>query len=119
MSELKPEKEVKKQTKPSWIKIKPAELQKIVVDLSKEGNTPAKIGLILRDKHGIPKTKLLGKKITQLLKEAGEEVKPESKFVEERIEKIKSHLTKNKHDYSASRALTKQLWKIHKLKKIA
>lgn len=56
--------------KPDWVKMKPAELEKIVVDLYKEGVSSAKIGLILRDKYGVPKAKLLGKRITKILKDA-------------------------------------------------
>ena len=50
-----------------WLKIKPSEVENIVIDLYKKGNTPAKIGLILRDQHGIPKAKLIGKKISKII----------------------------------------------------
>ena len=100
-----------------WVKTKPAELEKIVIELAKKGETPAKIGLILRDKYGIPKAKLLGKKITQILKKAKIEYQEDKKIVEGKIEKIKTHLKSNKHDYSAQRSLTKKLWNLHHLSK--
>ena len=105
--------------KPDWIKIKPKELEKIVLDLHKEGETPEKIGLILRDKHGIPKAKLLGKKVTQILKEAKIETKNEKEKVDNRINMLRAHISKNKHDYPAQRSLTKELWALHHLEKAA
>lgn len=103
----------------SWIKIKPTELNKIVIELAKEGESPAKIGLILRDKHGLPKTKLLGKRIEQILKNEKVDYKNEKKIIENRVDRIKKHLEKNKKDFSATKALTKRLWVLHKLEKKA
>lgn len=97
--------------------MKPEELKKIVVDLSKKGESPAKIGLILRDKHGIPKAKLLGKRITQILKESKIEHKDEEKMTQEKLKQLREHLAKNKHDYPAQRSLTKNLWSLHRLTK--
>lgn len=103
--------------KPEWVKMKPAELEKIIVDLAKQGESPAKIGLILRDKHGIPKAKVLGKRISKILKEAKIEFKSEEKEIDEKLDQLKTHLAKNKHDYPAQRSLTKNLWRSHNLKK--
>jgi small subunit ribosomal protein S15 len=102
--------------KASWVKTKPDELKKIIVDLAKQGKTLSQIGIILRDKHGIPKTKLLGKKISQILKESNIEFITEKQRVDSKISNIKSHLEKNKHDYTAKRSLTKKLWQSYHLK---
>jgi len=107
------EKVVKKSVKPSWVKMKPAELEGIVLDLAKNGESPAKIGLILRDKHGIPKAKLLGKRVVQILKENGIEYEKDKDVVDKKVSTLKLHIGKNRHDYSASRALTKRLWDIY------
>jgi len=101
--------------KSETIKIKPAEIEKKIVELAKEGAQPDKIGLILRDQHGVPKVKLIDKKINQILKEAGIQVKPEKEIVEEKVATLKAHIEKNKHDYPAQRSLTKKLWTIHHL----
>jgi small subunit ribosomal protein S15 len=101
-------------SKTNWIKIKPAELKKLVIDLHKEGNTPSKIGLILRDKHGIPKSKLLGKKITHILDEENITYSTDKIVLENKVKNLESHIKKNKHDYSAKRSLTKTLWAIKK-----
>ena len=52
-----------KKSKVVWTKMKQDEVEKIIVDLGKQGEKPAKIGMILRDKYGVPKTKIYGKKI--------------------------------------------------------
>jgi small subunit ribosomal protein S15 len=107
--------EKKKESKPSWVKIKKEDLEKIIIGLAKEGKSPAAIGLILRDKHGIPKTKLFGMRVCEILDEKGIEYKTERNITDERILKLKSHITNNKHDHPASRALTKKLWVLRKL----
>ena len=104
--------------KPEWIKMKPQEVEKTILDLYKQGNSPEKIGLILRDKHGIPKTKTTtGKRIKEILIEAKIELPIESSIVLKKIEKTSKHITKHKHDYTAKRSLTKKLWIVKKLKK--
>ena len=116
--EIKAEEKAEKSEKPSWVKMKSAELEKIVVELAKEGKSPAQIGLTLRDKYGIPKAKLLGKKVTQILDEKGIEWKRDKYFFEKKVENLKKHIGRNKHDYSASRSLTKTLWGINKIERL-
>ena len=76
--------------KPSWIKMKPKEVEELVVKLAREGNSPAKIGLILRDKHGIPKVKLLGRKVEKILKSTN------VKYITEKVEIEKKITNKTK-----------------------
>lgn len=107
-----------KVAKPDWVTMKSAELEKIVVELAKQGETPAKIGLILRDKHGVPKAKLVGKRITQILSENKIKVKSEEEQVLEKIKKLETHMAKSKMDNSAKRSLSKNLWILNKIKKL-
>jgi small subunit ribosomal protein S15 len=100
------------ETKTNWVKTKPEELSKLVLDLHKEGNSPAKIGLILRDKHGIPKSKLAGKKITQILDENKLTYKTDKDVLNTKITELESHIKQHKHDFSAKRSLSKTLWAI-------
>ena len=95
----------KQKTETSWVKIKPQELEKTVVELSNKGTPPEKIGLILRDQHGVPKAKLLGKKIGQILKENGIDTNSEHDNVAKKIDILKKHFEKNKHDYTSKKAL--------------
>ena len=106
---------VEKKEKPEWVKMKPAEVEKIVLDLHKQGNTPARIGLILRDQHGIPKAKLLGKRITEILVDNKISVNPEKEILEKKMKALQVHIAKNKHDYTSKRSLTKKLWIAKKL----
>ena len=48
--------------KPTWLKQDIKEVEAIIVKLAKQGLAPGRIGLVLRDGYGIPKSKLLGKK---------------------------------------------------------
>ncbi len=102
--------------KPDWLKVKPEEMEILITGLAKEGKRPAQIGLILRDQHGIPKAKLLGKRILNTVKNAGISTKTESQHLKEKIKNLESHIGKNKHDSSAKRSLGKKRWQVAKLK---
>lgn len=105
-----------KPSKPEWVKIKPQELEKIIIELHKNGKTPAQIGTDLRDKHGIPKAKMLGKKISRILIENGLEIPSEKTILEKKMQKTKMHIENHKHDYTAKRSIAKKQWIISKLK---
>jgi len=104
------------ESKSEWMKMKPAEVEKLIVELHKESSSPAKIGLMLRDKHGIPKAKLIGKRITKILKDNKLLPLTEKKMSEDKITSLNTHIAKHKHDYTAKRSLTKSLWAVKKLK---
>ena len=103
--------------KPSWLKFNEKDVEAIVVKLSKQGLTSEKIGLVLRDTYGIPTTKILGKKITQILRENKIEENADLKNLEKKKEQIINHLEKNKQDKRTKRALTIINARISKLKK--
>ena len=112
MSEVKSE---ERQEKPNWIKMKPAELEKLVIDLGKAGKNPAEIGMILRDQHGIPKAKLLGKKIAVILKENKVAYQTEKEAMAASIDNVKKHIAQHKHDYTSKKSLAKKLWHVKRL----
>ncbi len=57
---------------PEWSNTDVAAIEKVIVDLSKEGVSTARIGLVLRDRYGVPDVKLAtGKRIGQIVKEKG------------------------------------------------
>lgn len=107
----------KKNIKTDWIKTKPAELEKLILELHKNGNSLAKLGLILRDKHGVPKAKLIGKRIGRVLSSAGEKVETQLDTLNKEKTTLEKHISKNKHDYNALRSLHKKLWDINKAEK--
>jgi len=106
--------------KPTWIRHRPKEIELLVIKLAKEGNSPSKIGTILRDTYGVPSVKLLtNKKITAIL----EEKKISKKLPEDllalikRVSNLKKHLEENKKDMTALRGLQITESKIKKLVK--
>lgn len=102
--------------KPEWVKMKPSEVEAVIVELAKKGETPEKIGLILRDKHGIPKVKLVGKRIMQIIKAANIKTETQKSRIDSKIKVLEAHIAKNKHDYSAGRSLGKSVWTANRLK---
>ena len=57
---------------PTWVPLRAREVEQKIVELAKEGKQPALIGLILRDSFGVPSVQeLCGKKIVQIMKDAG------------------------------------------------
>ncbi|MEK6843797.1 MAG: hypothetical protein AABX83_00035 [Nanoarchaeota archaeon] len=120
MQEIKIKDQVSEEVKiekESWIKTKPEQLDKIIKELAEQGNSPAKIGLILRDKHGIPKVKLLGRKVEKILKNTNTKYITEKEDIEKKIDILKKHIEKNKHDKGANRSLTKKLWRSYAINK--
>lgn len=102
--------------KVDWIKIKPAELEKIVVDLYEKGESTAKIGLVLRDKYGIPKAKLLGKRVSEILTNAKVALRPGKEIIQKQMDTLKKHIENNKHDQPAKKKLVKEGWAIKRVK---
>jgi small subunit ribosomal protein S15 len=103
---------------PSWCKYQPEEVEALVVKLAKEGNSPSRIGTILRDQYAIPLVKpITGKTITQILKEA-ELAPPIPEDLAEllkKAERLAVHLERNRKDLHNKRALQLVEAKIHKL----
>lgn len=108
-----------KESKTDWVKQKPEEIEKIIVDLARKGMPPEKIGLVLRDQHGIPKARLLGKKIGQILEEHKIKVNSEHVNFTRRVENLKKHFGKHKHDYTAQRRIIQHSSSIRKIENLA
>jgi small subunit ribosomal protein S15 len=103
------------EAKTDWMKMKPSDIETLVVDLAKQGNNPSKIGFILRDQHGIPRAKVLGKKISTILAEKKVTYKTEKELYQAGIARTEKHSVAHKHDYTAKKALAKKLWHVKKL----
>ena len=101
----------KKETK----KLSQAEFEKKVIELASQGLTSEKIGETLRRQGTHPKD--YNKKISKILKEKGKYVNPDLKNVEEKLEKIKAHHSKNKQDKRAMREKNRVFAQVRKLKK--
>ena len=103
---------------PAWCRYTAEEVEALVIRLTKEGHPPSKIGIILRDQHGIPLTKpITGKSISQILKER--ELVPslpeDLETLMRKATRLHVHLDKNKADLTNKRALQIIEAKIYKL----
>jgi len=105
---------------PSWCRYTSEEVEALIVKLSKEGHSPSKIGIILRDQHGIPLAKpITGKSVTYILKER----KMYSSLPEDlenllrKATRLHVHSDKNKADLHNKRSLQIIEARIYKLSK--
>jgi len=103
--------------KPVWLKFSEQDIEAIVLKLVKQGLTSEKIGLELRDSYGIPKAKLIGKKINQILKGHNLDKNAALSNLEKKQNIIKKHLEKHKQDKKSKRALSIVYARISKVKK--
>jgi len=104
-----------------WVKYKPQEIEDIVVKLAKQGFGSAKIGIILRDKYGIPTvdTVIKNGSITEIMKKHKIYPKfPEDMFnlLKKSVE-LRAHLESHKRDYASKRGLAITESKIRRLAK--
>lgn len=105
---------------PSWVSYKPAEVEKLVEKLGKQGNTASKIGIILRDSYGIPSVKVITKKtITTILSEnkLTKEVPEEMVSLLIKAVKLRDHIKDNHNDKTSKRGLNLTESKIKRLGK--
>ena len=108
------------QEKPDWIQFSTDEIENIIVDLKKEGNSNSVIGVKLRDQYGIPGTKaILGKKLGTVLKSAGlEDPVPEDLMnLIKKYKNVTTHVNSNKNDTSNIRGQRLIMAKILRLVK--
>ncbi len=106
--------------KPDWVSLDSEEIEKIIVDMTKEGHSSAKIGLVLRDQYAVPSVKsLTNKSITTIIKE--NDLKPEipediTNLMKKAV-KLNAHLELNKKDLHNKRSLRLTEAKITRLQK--
>lgn len=105
---------------PSWLKITPEEVEALVVKYAKEGYPPSMIGVILRDKHGIPLVKqVTGKTVKKILEENGlkPEIPEDLANLLERARRMRIHLERHRSDRYNRHRLQLVEAKIHRLVK--
>jgi small subunit ribosomal protein S15 len=103
---------------PNWCKYQPEEVEALIVKLAREGNSPSRIGTILRDQHSVPLTKpITGKRVMKILKEnqLAPSLPEDLASLLKKAESLALHLEKNKTDLYNKRALQLIEAKIHKL----
>lgn len=106
--------------KPDWVQMEPAEVEEIVARLAKDGNSAAKIGLILRDAYGVPSVKLMtGKAISEILAENKLQgrLPDDLRDLMKRAVMLEEHIKRNPKDLHNKRGLTLIESKIRRLVK--
>ncbi|MEM2932919.1 MAG: 30S ribosomal protein S15 [Candidatus Pacearchaeota archaeon] len=82
------------------------EVEKLILELYKQGNKPEIIGMILRDTYSVPNVKeICGKKIVKIIREKMPYFPSDLEALQEKIKKLRAHLEKNRHDYKSKRSL--------------
>jgi len=109
-----------RKTPPTWLTIKKEEVEKLVLNLNAQNVPEAQIGLIMRDKYGVPDiSQVTGKKVQRILKDNGVAPKvPEdlTNLIKKAIG-LHKHLDANHKDLHNKRALQLTESKIRRLLK--
>lgn len=103
---------------PNWVSYGEQELVDLLVKLSKEGNSPSKIGIILRDQYGIPDLQLITKKkLSQILRENNIklEIPEDLQNLIKKAISLRKHLEGHKKDISNKHSLLLTESKIRRL----
>jgi small subunit ribosomal protein S15 len=112
---------------PKWVEMKPSEIDEVILKLSKEGNSSAKIGLTLRDQYGVPSVKAVtGKSIVKIIeaKEGRSDYPEDFMNLLRKAVGLRKHLvsntrdTLNKHSLALIESKIKRLEKYYKKKGI-
>ena len=105
---------------PKWLKYSPEEVENLVVELARRGNSPSVIGLILRDQYGVPLVKqVTGRSITEILADNNLSPSlPEDLYnLMRHAEKIRRHMEEHPKDKSSKRGLQlieSKIWRLTK-----
>lgn len=105
---------------PAWCKYNAEEVEALIVKLTREGNNASTVGMILRDKYGIPLTKpITGKTVNELLKasDIAPKIPEDLETLMRKAESVRRHLEKNKADKIGKRSLALIESKIYRLAK--
>jgi len=105
---------------PEWSNTDTTEIEKIVVDLRKDGMSTSQIGLALRDRYAVPDVKLAtGKRINEILRENGleSEIPEDLRNLMQKALGIRKHLAENNKDVHNKRQLQIAESKVRRLVK--
>jgi len=105
---------------PAWSNTDVQAIEKIILELRKEGVSSSKIGLILRDRHGVPDVKLAtGKRIGAILREhkVESELPEDLRDLMKKALGLRKHLGENKKDLHNKRQLQLVESKVRRLVK--
>ena len=107
-------------TVPSWVTSDPASVKSTILKLAKEGMTPSRIGVALRDDYSVPLVKpVMGKSIGDVLAEgkASPKLPQDLQDLIERAQRVQKHLQEHKSDRKNVHSLELVEAKIYRLTK--
>ncbi|KAI9316339.1 40S ribosomal protein S13 [Dichotomocladium elegans] len=107
-----------RRTPPSWLKTSTEEVVDLICKNAKKGLSPAQIGVILRDSHGIPQVKsVTGNKIVRILKANGlaPEIPEDLYHLIKKAVAVRKHLERNRKDKNSKYRLILIESRIHRL----
>jgi small subunit ribosomal protein S15 len=105
---------------PAWSNTDVKAIEKVIVDLKKEGYSSSSIGLVLRDQYGVPDVKLvMGKRIDQIIKENGlqSEIPEDLRNLMMKALGLRKHIGENRNDLHNKRQLQLTESKVRRLVK--
>jgi len=107
-----------RKTVPTWVKLKSKEVEKIVLNLAKQGIWPSKIGLTLRDSYGVPSVKrITGKSVLKIIREnkLAPDIPEDLYSLLKKAVIVRRHLDKNRKDNFSKKGMILTESKIRKL----
>jgi len=105
---------------PKWSNTNKEEIENTIQQLASGGKGSSEIGMILRDRYGVPDVTLVtGKKIGQILQEknVAPKVPEDIQSIILNVLDLNKHLLKNKKDVHNKRSLNNMISKIRRLEK--
>lgn len=105
---------------PKWSNTNKEEIENTIQQLASGGKGSSEIGMILRDRYGVPDVTLVtGKKIGAILKEknVAPKVPEDIQSIILNVLDLNKHLLKNKKDVHNKRSLNNMISKIRRLEK--
>ncbi len=102
----------------AWLMYEPAEVEKLIIKLAKEGKQNSQIGLILRDQYGVPDVRSLNIRVSKIAeKEIKKEVPDDIYNLMKKVVNLHKHLDANHHDSKATHGVELLESKIRRLGK--
>jgi small subunit ribosomal protein S15 len=101
-----------------WLMYEPAEIEKLIVKLAKEGKQNSEIGIILRDQYGVADVRSLNMRVSKIAeKEVKKEVPDDMYNLIKKAVQLHKHLDANHKDAKATHGLELLESKIRRLGK--
>ena len=105
---------------PEWVPTDPADVKTTILKLGKEGMSPSRIGVTLRDDYGVPLTRtVLGKSVLDILTEgkAAPKIPQDLQDLIDRAQRVQKHLEIHRSDRKNVHSLELVEAKIYRLSK--